>query len=475
MEQNQIIGRKKEQKLLQEYYESGRAEFIALYGRRRVGKTFLIRRFFNNSFTFDMTGVLEGGKHEQMSAFHAAMKSYGYTGNKCTTWLDMFFALRELLEHKLVKGQRMVIFIDELPCLDTPKAGFIKSLGHFWNSWANWQPEIMLIVCGSATSWMVHNVIDNHGGLHDRVTHEMALKPFTLFEAEEYFHAGGYSWPRLSVLQAYMAVGGVPYYMSLFHPTESPAMAINRLFFSENAEMAREYRRLFSSLFRNAQPYLEIIACLAKKKEGLTREELSQMVGTDNNGRLGNMLTDLIYCDFVRKYYVRDKRVKVNSAIYQLIDFYTIFYNTFLSKVPHDEQYWIRNLETPKINVWNGLAYERVCQIHLPQIKRALGIANVRTEHYAWRSKQTVERTQIDMIIDRADNTINLCEVKFSKDTYQLEKGEYLRIRHRMEAFQQETGTRSAIIPTLITTFGVAKGLYSDQIVVQLTLDDLFH
>lgn len=182
---NAIIGRKKELELLDQYYNSGKAEFIALYGRRRVGKTFLIRQRFRDEFTFDMTGVLEGSKAEQMTAFHSAMKANGYKGRKCTTWLDAFFALRELLTEKIVPGKRCVVFIDELPCLDTPKAGFVNALGHFWNSWANWQSEIMLIVCGSATSWMVRNVIDNHGGLHDRITHEMPLHPFTL--------AGSYS------------------------------------------------------------------------------------------------------------------------------------------------------------------------------------------------------------------------------------------------------------------------------------------
>ena len=201
-----IIGRHQEKTLLEKYYNSGKAEFIAMYGRRRIGKTFLIRQYFKNQFSFDMTGVLEGNKNEQITAFHMALKTYGYTGKKNTTWLDAFFALRQLLEPKLQDGKRCVIFIDELPCLDTPKAGFVHALGHFWNSWANWQSQIMLIVCGSATSWMVRNIIDNHGGLHDRVTHEMPLHPFTLAETEEYFQKNGFRWKRLSLLQVYMAI-----------------------------------------------------------------------------------------------------------------------------------------------------------------------------------------------------------------------------------------------------------------------------
>lgn len=469
-----IIGRHQEQALLEQYYNSGRAEFIAMYGRRRIGKTFLIRQYFKNQFDFDMTGVLEGNKAEQIAAFHMAMKSYGYKGKKNQTWLDAFFALRQLLESKMQKGKRCVIFMDELPCLDTPKAGFVHALGHFWNSWANWQSEIMLIVCGSATSWMVRNIIDDHGGLHDRVTHEMPLHPFTLSETEEYFGANGFRWKRLSLLQVYMAVGGVPYYMSLFNPTESPAIGIDRLFFSENAELKKEYRRLFFSLFRNAQPYQDIISLLSQKTMGMTRQEISQALHIENNGKLGNMLTDLVYCDFIRKYDVREKKIKTNSAIYQLTDFYTIFYNTFAKSNSSDEHFWSRNATSPLVKTWYGLAFERVCQAHMPQIKQALGIGSVRTEYYSWRSKKIHDGAQIDIIIDRADNTINLCEVKYCDHEYQLDKEEYFKICHRIEAFEQETGTNSTILPTMITTFGLSQGMYSDQILVKLSMDDLF-
>ena len=367
-----------------------------------------------------------------------------------------------------------MIFIDELPCLDTPKAGFVNALGHFWNNWANWQPEMMLIVCGSATSWMVRNVIDNHGGLHDRITHEMHLHPFTLSETEAFFAANGFVWNRLSILQAYMAIGGVPYYMSLFEKTDSPATGLDRLFFSGNAELKKEYRRLFSSLFKNPQPYLEIISLLAKHPKGLTREELSGKLNTSNNGNLGDMLTDLVYCDFLRKCNVREKKVKANSAIYQLVDFYTIFYNTFAAKNIVEEHFWTRNVNTPEITAWYGLAFERICKAHIPQIKARLGIASVSTEFYTWKTNQVENGAQIDIIIDRADNTINLCEVKYSEDLYSLDKEEFLKIQNRISAFKEVTGTRSSIIPTMITTFGMKEGLYSDQIIAKIDMDALF-
>lgn len=469
-----IVGRKKELSLINQYFNSGKAEFIAVYGRRRVGKTFLIRQHFRNQFAFDMTGIMEGTKSEQMTAFHTALKTYGYTGKKNTNWIDAFFALRQVLESRIEEGKRCVIFIDELPCLDTPKAGFVNALGHFWNNWANWQSEIMLIVCGSATSWMVRNVIDNHGGLHDRITHEIHLHPFTLTETEEFFKLNGFSWNRLSIMQTYMAIGGIPYYMSLFERTDSPATGLDRLFFSGNAELKKEYRRLFSSLFKNPHPYLEIITLLSKHPKGMTREEISTELKTSNNGKLGEMLTDLIYCDFLQKNNVREKRIKSNSAIYQLIDFYTIFYNTFANKNIMEEHFWTRNINTPEINIWYGLAFERVCKAHIEKIKTALGIASVSTEYYSWRSNLIEKGAQIDIIIDRADNTINLCEVKYSENLYSLDKEEYMKIQNRISVFKEATNTRSKIIPTMITTFGMKEGTYSDQIIAKIDMEDLF-
>ena len=469
-----IVGRKKELSLINQYFNSGKAEFIAVYGRRRVGKTFLIRQHFRNQFAFDMTGIMEGTKSEQMTAFHTALKTYGYTGKKNTNWIDAFFALRQVLESRIEEGKRCVIFIDELPCLDTPKAGFVNALGHFWNNWANWQSEIMLIVCGSATSWMVRNVIDNHGGLHDRITHEIHLHPFTLTETEEFFKLNGFSWNRLSIMQTYMAIGGIPYYMSLFERTDSPAIGLDRLFFSGNAELKKEYRRLFSSLFKNPHPYLEIITLLSKHPKGMTREEISTELKTSNNGKLGEMLTDLIYCDFLQKNNVREKRIKSNSAIYQLIDFYTIFYNTFANKNIMEEHFWTRNINTPEINIWYGLAFERVCKAHIEKIKTALGIASVSTEYYSWRSNLIEKGAQIDIIIDRADNTINLCEVKYSENLYSLDKEEYMKIQNRISVFKEATNTRSNIIPTMITTFGMKEGTYSDQIIAKINMEDLF-
>lgn len=471
---NSIVGREEEIRLLEQYVNSGRAEFIAIYGRRRVGKTFLVRQFFHNQFAFDMTGIIEGKKTEQMTAFNDALRVYGRRGPKIRTWLDAFFALRDLLKETITPDKPCVVFIDELPCLGTPKSGFVKALGHFWNSWAAWQPSLKLIICGSATSWMVRNVIDDHGGLHDRITHELPLRPFTLKETEAYFTAFKFPWSRLGILQAYMAVGGVPYYLSLFRPNESPAQGIDRLFFSEQGELRKEYRRLFASLFRNPEPYLSVIKLLAAKPSGMTRDEISSQLRVYNNGHLGDLLTDLVYCDFLKPYQVRDKKVKTSSALYKLVDFYTIFYYSFVHKAQVITDFWTRLQGTPTLNSWFGLAYERVCLAHIPQIKRALGFESIATESYAWRSKDEKAPAQIDLLIERADKMINLCEVKYSESEYTLSQEEFLKIGKRVNAFREVTGTRYGIVPTIITTFGMTKGMYADSIHAIVVMDDLF-
>ncbi len=468
-----IIGRKSELRQLGEYMRSGKAEFVALYGRRRVGKTFLVEEYFKHRFAFSVSGVIDGSREEQMQAFFLALKSIGYQGNKPKNWLGAFAVLGKHLEKKLTK-RRCVIFVDELPCFDTHKAGFIQAFGHFWNSWCQKHNQVMLLVCGSATTWMVKNLIDNHGGLHNRITHEMHLSPFTLHEAELLLRKNGCQWDRLSILQAYMMLGGVPYYLNLIRKGESVSQMADRLFFAENGEMQREYERLFASLFRNSAPYLDIIRILSRSKQGVTREAIYKALGKRDNGHLTEYLTNLKKCDFVRYYYVRTKKVKRNNGLYQLVDFFSIFHNTFLVRPINDEHFWSHNLQTPTINTWNGLAFERVCMAHIPQIKKALGIEQIGTQYYSWRSKSSENGAQIDLLIERADRVINLCEAKFSLFQYTLDKAESLKMRTRMGDFIAETGCKESVFATLITTIGLRAGTNNSIVQSVITLDDLF-
>ncbi len=472
-----IIGREQETALLEDYAASGKAEFIALYGRRRVGKTFLIQNVFGNRLSFSMTGVIDGNAFAQMHAFVDALDMYGAPLDKTPdNWYAAFTALRHYLMRRITRGERCIVFIDELPCFDTPKSDFALALGYFWNSWGALQPELMLIVCGSSTSWMMSHVIDSHGGLHERITHEIHLQEFSLRETEQYLLANGFNWDRIAITQAYMAVGGIPYYLASLSKSESLAQNFDRIFFASGSEMQREFARLYSTMFTRPDPYIAIIEVLAHKHDGMTRDEIAQAIGKNANGRLTMMLKNLIDCDIIRFYRTKLKKISQRNGIYQLCDMFSLFYFQFLKNGTTDTHFWTNSLNTPALNAWTGVSFERVCMKHIQQIKNALRIDAIRTEFYSWRGtdEQSGSRAQIDLVIERADRMVNICEAKFSMREYSLSKEEYLKLQRRIGMFIEQTAYRGGVIPTMITSYPLTRNAYSEHIAAVVTLDDLF-
>ncbi|MBR1469486.1 MAG: AAA family ATPase [Prevotella sp.] len=470
-----IIGRTAEISKLQALAQSPRSEFLALFGRRRVGKTFLVNQVFKNQFAFKMTGVIEGRLSDQFTAFADAMEEFGYDmPERPKDWMSAFVMLKNALKKSAKDDERRIIFIDELPALDAENSNVAGAVGYFWNSWSSLQDNVVLIICGSATSWMITNVIDSKGGLHDRLTEEMPIHPFTLREVEEYLVEHQFVWNRQMTLQAYMVFGGIPYYLSLLDNSESLVQNIDRLFFSRDTKMRREFRRLFNTLYKHPERYIDIVKALAKSRGGMTREQLAKELKCANNGHLGDKLDDLVQCDLIRKNIVREKEIKSKDAIFQLCDFFSLFYLTFVDKAEIETEYWSHHINTPEVNTWMGLAYERICMAHIPQIKRALRIDGISTLNYSWRSKTTKPAAQIDIIIERADKIVNVCEVKYCQDEYELDKEEYEKINRRRTTFINETGLRHASWLTMITTEGLKKGMYSYMIQSQVTMDDLF-
>ena len=470
-----LIGREKEIEALKRYTSSPHAEFVAIYGRRRVGKTFLVNNLFDKKLSFTMTGVLNGTMSEQMEAFADALFEFsGQLPPKTKTWMEAFRILKLYLKTKIEQKKRCIIFFDELPALDTQRSGFVRALGYFWNSWASLQDNLTLIVCGSATSWMIRNIVDDKGGLHDRITHEIHLRPFSLKETELYLNSNGFKWDRLSIAQSYMVFGGVPYYLGLLNRSESFALNIDRLFFSEDEELRREYKRLYSTLFKAPESYMAIVRELSKVKDGLTREELQTALSKDSSGSLSAKLEDLVNCDIIRKYNVKQKQIKQTSAIYQLTDFYSLFYLTFVARAENETNYWSNHIDTPEVNTWLGLSFERLCMVHIQQIKQALHIDRISTKMYSWRSHKSNTKAQIDIVLERADNITNIFEVKYSNNDYNFNGYESEKLRNRINVFREETQTKSALWPTLITTYGLNTGIHSSDFVGVLTLKDLF-
>lgn len=470
-----IIGRDKEVKLLQNAVTDDKSHFIAVYGRRRIGKTFLIREAFNYRFTFQHAGLSEGGMKEQLFAFQASIKDAGGdSSKKRKNWLEAFEDLKDLIRNS--RERKKIIFIDELSWMDTQNSDLMMALENFWNAWASGRKDVILIICASATSWMISKVVHNKGGLYNRLTEQIKLGAFSLAECEKYVRSIGLPLTRIQILQYYMIFGGVPFYWTFLKKGMSPAQNVDAILFARNAPLKDELRYLYASIFRKPENYIKIVEALGKKKVGMTREEIIESTKLANSGDLSIKLEELESCGFIRKYNAYGMKKK--NALYQLIDNYTLFYYQFLEKDPSDEHFWTNQINTPLINTWAGLAFERVCMEHVNQIKNKLGISGVISDINSWFCKQDLNSglfgCQIDLLIVRKDQVINLCEIKYSASDYTLTAEEDAGIRRKISDLQISTKTKYAIYPTLITTYGLVDNSYSLNIQNVVTMDDLF-
>ena len=470
-----IFGREQEIRQIKELVNSNQSEFVAVYGRRRVGKTYLIREYFNDNFAFYVSGTLQGDSAEQQKVFRRALREYGSNQSNSKDWLDLFFELEDLLKPKVETGEKCIIFIDELPCFDTVRSGFLNALDHFWNAWASRYSNVKLFVCGSATSWMINKLINNHGGLHNRLTSQIYLRPFTLSETEQYLQSKDIYLEREMVVETYMALGGIPYYLNMLKKGESFAQTIDRIYFAPNASLQLEFNRLFASLFHSPEPYIDIIRVLSRNKQGLTRDEVATALHTTTSGRLSAILQDLVYCDFIRPYYVRNKsKVSKRECIYALTDMFSLFHLHFADKALTNPYFWEDKAESSVIKTWQGLAFEQVVMHHVLQLKIALGISGMAVEYYSWRSKKTEPKSQIDLILDRADRIVNICEIKYSHEQYIIDKDEAHKLKLRTQNFLYETDSHQTTHLTFITPYGLRQNQYSLSVVKSLTLDYLF-
>ena len=475
------IGRERETQELLRLYNSKRPEFVAVYGRRRVGKTFLIKEFFKDKMAFYHTGLspfesLEGNQlTEQLRNFYASLRQYGCEEEtRPTSWFEAFQLLKKILE-KRNKKERLVVFIDELPWMDTPRSNFLSAFEHFWNSWGANQSNLLLVVCGSSTSWVRKNLIENRGGLYNRLTYEIKLYPFSLYESELYFKSLGVKLSRYDITQAYMALGGIPYYMNFWNPSMSLAQNIDNLFFVKEAKLKTEFERLFGSLFTNAETYMAVVRFLSTKHCGFSRSEIAQKTKIPDGGGLTSILEALEASDFIVKYqpYENNKR----NLLYKVVDNFCLFYLRFVSsKKITDTQYWQKNLLSHDIATWRGIAFEEVCLQHIGQIKKALGVSAVTSTEASWTLKgdESYSGAQIDLVITRSDNVVNLCEMKYYGDDYVVDKEEDRKMRHRITMINQTLSRKQTLFVVLITSFGLKQNAYSSIFQQTITLDDLF-
>lgn len=468
---SKIIGRKPEVELLQSTLNSGKSELIAVYGRRRVGKTFLIRECYKQNIFFEVTGLFNGTMNDQIRNF--TKEIFKIKGNNQqqipANWLDAFTLLEDKI-NKLRSKKKKVIFIDEFPWMATARSKFLMAFENFWNHYCTKRNDLIVVICGSAASYMVQKIINNKGGLHNRITQKMRLLPFNLSETDLFLKNKGIRYTKYDIVQLYMAIGGIPHYLDKIEKGLSVAQNIDRLCFEKDGVLSDEFDRLFRSLFDNSEKYLSIVKTLANCNKGITRQELIDKSGISGGGDFSWKLTELTESGFVSEspFYKNKKQL----SLYRLSDEYSKFYLKFIqNNKGNGSGTWQRLFKSQSYASWSGFGFENLCLKHIQQIKRSLRIDAVYSLNSSWFNKNA----QIDMLIDRDDNIINICEMKFYSTLYTIDKKSYQSLRNRIQEFQRETGTRKNVFLTMITSYGIKENEYSHELVQNsLKLDSLF-
>lgn len=472
----EIAGRQKEIALLQSILEKRDASFLAVYGRRRIGKTYLIRQVYENEILFECSGVLEENMTQQLENFWRSLNEAFPQPQPVTppkTWIEAFFQLRAFLK-PLTQDIKKVIFFDEIPWFETPRSGFLAALDGFWNQFCTKRTDIILVICGSAASWIIDKVVNNRGGLHNRLTHRLLLKPFTLGETKAFFELNRVKLTLKQIAEIYMCVGGIPFYLKDIEAGYSVPQILDQLFWGEEAKLKDEFRNLYAALFKNNTVHEKIVTALASKTKGLTRNEIIQTSGIPSSGDLTTVLDELVQCGFIRQIFPISKSKE--DCLYRLIDEYSLFYFKFLVNSTTQSS-WSQIALSPAYKTWAGYAFENLCFKHTFQIKKALGISGVITNEYSYVLKGNSDQQgiQIDMIIDRADNCVNILEVKFYNTEYEISETYARQLLHKATIFQEKTRLKKNVFITMLTVFGVKKNEhYLMAVTNQLLIEDLF-
>jgi uncharacterized protein len=467
-----IIGRKAELTILINALKSNRAELIAVYGRRRVGKTYLIRNAYKNDIRFEFSGIHNGTLRDQLKNFHHTLAAYNAGFKKPSDWIEAFQQLSKYID-KLRSKQKKVIFIDAFPWLDTRKSNFLAAFDNFWNSYASKRTDLVVVICGSAASYMIKNIIKSKGGLHNRLTSKIQLLPFNLNETEQLLKRNKVKLSRYDIIQLYLAMGGVPNYLEMVLPGESVAQTLDRLCFTKDGFLRTEFDNVFASLFDQHDNHEAIIKTLATVRKGLTRNEILTKSRVKSGGTLTKTLLELEESGFIEKY-LPYKGTK--DSLFRLTDEYSMFYIKYIENTkPSTSGIWMKLYGQQSYKIWSGFSFETICIKHVEQIKAGLKISGINSVNGSWIEKNSQNAAQIDLLIDRDDNVINICEMKFHNTEFAIDKNYAKEIAKKVNAFCSGTKTKKSTFITFITSYGLIINQYSKQYVQsELTIDHLF-
>ncbi len=454
-----VAGREYEIRMMQNLIDNKNAEFLAVYGRRRIGKTYLIRQVFKDFIAFECSGLHEKEMSQQLENFWMTItETFNYKEEKPPlpqTWLQAFRLLKTTID-KMKSKQKKVIFLDEIAWFETPKSGFLAALDNFWNQYCSKRDDIVLVICGSAASWIIDKVINNRGGLHNRVTSHIQLMPFTLHETKEYLKLLHVKLTEKDISNLYMAVGGVPFYLKDIKPGQSVAQILDNLFFEKQALLKNEFSNLYASLFKNSDLHVKIIKALATKNKGLTRNQLLKETKLLTGGGFSKLLQELTACGFIKIIYPIDKNKE--DVLYRLVDEYSIFYLKFIANNKTNSS-WMQITNTQTYKIWSGFSFENLCFKHIYQIKKALGIQGIISNEYSWfwKGNEQEKGTQIDFIVDRSDNCLNILELKFYDGLFECTSDYATQLKQKIAIFKEKTKIKKNIFITLLTSNGAQK------------------
>ena len=473
---NAFVGREHEISILRNALASQAPELIAVYGRRRVGKTFLVRHVYGNHIIFEISGLHKGSLPDQLDNFSRVLSEVSNNTNKLRnpeSWMEAFSQLQDYINNNQTK-RKNVIFLDEFPWFDTPKSKFLMAFENFWNSYVSKKSNLVIVICGSAASYMIRKIIKNKGGLHNRITQRIRLLPFTLQETDTFIRTKSLKFNHYDILQLYMALGGIPFYLDKLQKGESVAQTLDRLCFSKDGPLVDEFDLVFESLFNKHEKHVSIIKALSNVRKGTTRDELSRLSGYGTGGGLTRTIDELIESGFVTKYSPFGKRSK--DALYRLSDEYSMFFLKYINdNRSGGPGVWQKLSRSRSYESWSGLSFENVCLKHVDQIKSALKISAVYSKNSSWNYQSSEGGTQIDLLIDRDDNIINLCEMKFTRDHFTITKKYAEELRSKKNIFRKVTKTRKNTFITMVTTYGLKENSYKLELVENdLTMDVLF-
>ena len=472
-----IIGRNTEIDILKDSLSSTESKLIAVYGRRRVGKTFLIRQFYKKNLILDIAGLHKGTMKDQLLHFKNKLIKTGHKAAKqeiLKSWMQAFGLLEDYIDTIKTKGKK-VIFIDELPWFDTPRSKFLMAFENFWNDYCSKKTDLIVVICGSAAAWMIKKIMKNKGGLHNRVTEKIKLLPFTLKETELFLQNKGIRWSQYDITQLYMTVGGIPFYLNGIRKGESYTQYIDRVCFTNTGLLHDEFDELYSSLFDKSELHYNVIKALGTVKAGITRTAVIEKANLKSGGTFTKIIDELVESGFITKFLPFDNNV--NLCLYRLTDYFTLFYLKFMQHTKaNGVGTWAVKTNSASWHSWAGLAFESICLQHIAQIKKALNLTAIYTEVSSWKGVYEGNAAQVDLLIDRADNVINLCEIKFAKDEFVITKSYAKELQQKMAVFAMQPNAKNKnIFLTMITTRGTANNFYAKEMVQnKLVLKDLF-